>query len=312
MKDRRKFLLWKQEVTEGTDPGLVAADAIRTTGLTITPYAGNRVSLNYDKGNFGSSQTINVNPHTRLQFGVYMASAGAAGTAPQWNEILQACGFDETIDVGVDVEYDSISASISSGTGYFLQPEDAGVNDLVLESNGMRGNMSFTLQAGQLPMFNFDMMGSYVTPVTATAVTADYTGWIDPIPATVDNTPTITVDGYSACLQSLTHNCNNQLVYENIPGCTGARITDANYGGTMVIKAPDLGTKNFFTALIESHESVSTGVVQIVHGTTAGYIIQVDYATIQVSDVTMTQINGDVAFQFNFLDIDNSLLITAK
>lgn len=312
MKDRRKFLLWKQEVTEGTDPGLVAADAIRTTGLTITPYAGNRVSLEYDKGNFGSSATINVNPYTRIQFGVYLASSGAAGTAPQWNELLESCGFSETINAGVSAVYDSISASIPSGTGYFLQPEDAGVNDLVLESNGMRGNASLSIQAGQLPVINFDLMGSYVTPVTAASVTADYTGWIDPIPATVDNTPTFTLDGYSACLQSLTHNCNNQVIYENIVGCSGCRITDANYGGTMTIKAPDLGTKNFFTALIESHTAVNTGVVQIVHGTTAGYIIQADYATVQISDVTMTQINGDVAFQFNFLDIDNSLSLTAK
>jgi len=312
MKDRRRFFLFKQEVTEGVDPGLAGADAVKTTGVQCFPYEGNRVSLDYDKPNFGSSATVNVNPHMRVTFGLMMSSSGAAGTGPQWNEILQACGFNETLSVGVDAQYDAISDNISSGTGIFLLPQAAGVNDENHESNGMRGNMSFTLAAGAFPRFDIELIGSYVTPVEAAAVTADFTGWTDPIPPTIVNTPTVTIDGAASCLQSITHNCNNELNFENIPGCTGARIQDANFGGTMVIKAPDLTTKNFFTSLIRSDDSVKTGAVQIVHGTTAGSIIQLDYTTIHISGVQYTPINGDVGFSFNFVDVDNTLLITAK
>lgn len=312
MKIIRKSLLFGLETVEGTDPGLVAGDAIKTTGLTVTLYAGNKISLDYDNSGFAASSQINVNPYTQLQFGVMLASSGAAGTAPAWGPVLQCCGFDETINAGVSAAYSGLSASIPSGTGYFLRPEEAGVNDQVYETNGVRGDASITLTAGQFPMVNFqNMMGSYNTPVEATLVTPDFTGWLDPLPLTVDNTPTITVGGYSACLQSLTHNCNNDVVYENIPGCTGCRIRDANWGGTLTVKAPTITDKDFFTYL-ESHSGVTTFAVQIVHGTTSGAIIQLDYTAMQLFDMQEVDVNGDVGYQFSFVDVGNTMVLTAK
>lgn len=312
MKDKRKFLLFKKEVTEGVDPSPGASDAIRTMGVTPQIYQGDKVPIVYDKGDFGSSKTINVAPQNGLTFRVPIASSGTAGTAPQWNELLLCCGFEETLNSTPDnAEYTHISANIDSGTAYFLLPQDAGVSDEVHESNGMRGNMSFTMTGGQIPVFDFNFIGSYVTPVESAAVTGTYTGWVDPIPLTYTNTATVTVDGTAACLQSLTHNCNNVVTYQNLPGCQGTIISDANYSGSVHIRAPDLSTKNYFTKL-ESHSTISTVAIQVVHGTTAGYIIQIDYTTAQLQNVTYEPINGAAAWRIDFLDIDNSLKITSK
>lgn len=313
MKTRKHFVLFKKEVTEGVDPTPVAGDALKTTNLAPAYYQGNRVSLAYDKGTFGSVKQINANPHTGLSFGLMLSSSGAAGTAPQSGPVIECCGFDETINAGVSVVYSAIDAAIPSATAYYLDPQDPGVDDEKHITSGMRGNMQISLTHGQFPVMTFNFLGSYNTPVEATSVTPSFTGFIDPIPATKVNTPTVTIDGASSCLQSLTHNCNNVLTYENLPGCTEAcRITDANYGGNLTIKAPEIADKDFFTDLVESHESISLGAVQVVHGTSAGYIVQIDYTAIQVTGIARVNINGSVGYSMDFLDINNTMTVTFK
>ena len=160
--------------------------------------------------------------------------------------------------------------------------------------------MSLTLEAGALPMLNFDnFLGTYTSPSAETAITADTSAFQAPVAATKVNTPTLTLDSVDLCLQSLNLNLNNQVVRQDRPGCAATAITDRNIGGTIIFKAPDLDVKDWF-AKVESHSGTSTVALSVVHGTTAGNIITIAAPKLQLLGVTEQDQNGEVFYSVPF------------
>ena len=114
MKTRKKYILAKIETTYGTDPTPAAANAILTSGLQRSLYEGNVVTRELDRETLGNDETVNTAPYVMIEFAVELAGAGTAGDAPDYGVLLRACGFAETIDAGVDVEYAPVSSGFES------------------------------------------------------------------------------------------------------------------------------------------------------------------------------------------------------
>lgn len=305
MKYKSKFMLAKTEAVEDTYEVMVGSDAVLTSNLEVQVYQGSRISRDFDSDSLGASEEINVNPHNVLSFDVEAQGSGAAGTEPAYDNLLAAVGLEGTVDAGVSVTYAPISASFETASLGFLRLQDD-ADQMLIKTTGVLGNMSLNLSAGEFPKFNFsNMMGSYYTPSQISAITAVTSDYVAPAAVTKDNTPTVTLDSVATCMSSFTVDLGNQIARRDAPNCRATILSDRNVTGTITVKAVDLSTKNYFTDL-ESHATVSTVPIIVVHGTTAGSIITVTLPTAQLSNITQVDVDGDLGFQFDFIGVPTS------
>lgn len=270
----------KIEVTKGTDATPAGTDAVATKNFQWSdPYAGDRVSRDLDGPSLGLEAEINVNPHVTFSFDVEIAGSGTAGTAPAFAALLLASGFAETVDVGVDVQYDPVSTFTDSVTVYVVIDGD------VQKVLGTVGSVAWNFQKG-IPTFTFNMTGQYATPITdAAPLTPDFTAYQDPLPMTKANT-TFSIDAYSPPLISLSGDMSLNIFPRNVPNQEEILQTDRGVTGSIVFDAPTIATKDIFTDLVESHSGINTGVIALVHGTVAGNIVEFDAPSVQLSTVS--------------------------
>jgi hypothetical protein len=308
MLTRKKVLLAKIETAYGTDAAPAATDAVLCSNLNITPYDGDRVSRNLVRATLGNEMSINVAPNVKITCTVEIAGSGTAGDAPAWGQLLRACGFSETINAATDVVYAPVSSSFEAASLHFEQ------DGQLHKALGCRGSVTFELSAGGLPAMNFSFTGLYQKPV-AGSLTADLSAFQIPLPVTKTNTPTYTVHGYSAIASGLTLNIGNNVIHRNVIGEEAVKITDRAPSGQLTLDAPTLAEKDMF-ALVESHAGVTTGAIQVIHGTTAGNIVQFDAPKTQLQSISPTDLDGQFGYQIDVSYLpdagDDEVTITVK
>jgi len=299
-KYKSRVLAAKIESTYGVDATPAGTDAILTKGLTVNHYEGNKVSRDFDSTQLGNSEQINTGPYSTVTFEVELAGSGTAGDAPGYGALLRACGFSETINAGTDVVYAPVSSAFESVTLYFME---AGELKKIM---GARGTVSFSLSKGQLPTMSFTFTGFYSRPAAA-AFTPDFSAFVAPVAVTAANTPTYSVLGYTAKAESFSVDMNWEVVYRNVVNGESVEITDRAPSGQFSIEAPEIGTKDFF-ADAESHTTITTGAVQIVHGINAGNIVQFDAPKVQLSNISSADSDGILMFNMDaqFLNTDGN------
>lgn len=308
---RIRTIYAKIETVKGTDSVPTGANAILTKNFQWDdPYAGDRISRDLDVAGLGIQEEINISPHTTFSFDVELAGSGAAGTAPAFKDLLRAAGWAETLSVGVDAQYDLVSDFADSVSIYVVIDGD------LQKVLGCVGTWSMTYPKG-IPTMSFKMLGNYAKPINdAAPLTPDYTAFQKPVPMTKANT-TFSFDGYAAPLISMTIDSGIQTVVRNIPNLQEIIQTDRGITGTIVIQAPKVSQKDVFADLVESHTAINTGVLQIVHGTVAGNIVQLDAPIMQVSSVNEGNESGEQTYSMNARFIpssagDDELKITFK
>lgn len=296
---RNKVLLAKIEGTYGTDPTPTGADnAILTKGLTIQPYGGARVSRDLDRSTFGAQSEINTGPLVVVSFAVELAGSGTAGSAPAWGPLLQACGFLETDGVS-DVVYTPANSALKSVTIYFY------VDGQQHKVIGARGNMSLSLARGQIPAMQFTFTGKYTRPTAVSNPTPTLTAWQSPVAVTDANTPTWSIFGHAGNCESFGFDMGNNVVYRNLIGSETIELTDRNMRGNCVIEAVAVGTENYFSNT-ESHAGVTLDAVQVIHGTTAGNVIQIDAPKVQIASLAMQDSDGVLTYGLDLIFTPNA------
>ena len=276
MSDRlatRLALLAKIESTYGTDSiPTGSANAIMTKGLRVEPLQGATESRDLDRASLGNEATYHVAPFDRLTFQVEFAGSSAVGTAPDWGVLLRACGFDETIDAGVSVTYAPISTGFESVTLYYYR--DRQLRVLL----GARGSVKFMLSPGGIPHFEFMFLGLRATPTEIAMPTVDWSRFIQPLPVTAGNSPTFTLDSYSANMVALDLDMAVEVVHSNVVSAESIKIVDRAPTGTIRIEEPLISAKNYHT-IIENHGEIP---LQFIHGSTAGNILTIDAPKVQL------------------------------
>lgn len=293
---RKKWLLSKIETTYGVDPAvasplspLVSANAIETRGLTITRYDGPRISNEIDRFTLGNYADINVGPSAVLSFNVGMQGSNVAATKPAYDSLLQACGMNaaQMSPQAGGWKYSPVSSAYKSVTLHHYQD---GMRQVI---NGARGNLAGSLARAQLPVFTFNnLRGFYARPTTPTAVNPTLTAFYAPIPVTFDNTPTLTFAGYSGFrLESFTFDLQNTIAHHDTTNFREIFITNRAPVGQLAVSAVDVATLDIMSKL-ESHLSLTTNVLQIIHGTVAGKKIKIDAPAAQISNITESDSDG--------------------
>jgi hypothetical protein len=212
-----------------------------------------------------------------ITFEVELAGSGTAGTAPRFGAILKACGMSETIVASTSVTYAPVSSTFSSATIYF------NVDGVLHKLTGCRGDMSLSCAVGAIPKIKFDMTGVYNAPTDTAQPAVTYSAQAAPLVFRQGNTSAFQFFTYAGVLQSVEFNMANSLVYRELVGGTKETlITDRKPAGTVMIEAPTIAAKDFFSAALAS----STGNLTFLHGTTAGNRVTLTNSQVDVTNPT--------------------------
>lgn len=279
---RKRTILAKLETSYGVDPSPTgAANAILVRNLSITPLNAELASRDLVRPYLGASEQLIASNYVTVEFEVEMAGSGTAGTAPAYGPLLQACGLAEA-DGASDVTYTPVSSAFASVTLYY------NVDGVLHKVTGARGNVEFSIQAGQIPVFRFAFTGLYNAPTDTAAPAVTYTAFQTPLAANNDNTTGFSLFSYSGALSSLSLNLNNQVQYRTLVGAEDVLLTDRAVGGEVVFEAPTIAAKDFFSIALGN----TLGALDITHGTTAGNRVQITSSRVDISNPTYQDQNG--------------------
>ncbi|ESY41914.1 hypothetical protein X747_14830 [Mesorhizobium sp. LNJC384A00] len=303
---RKLAVLAKLEVTYGVDPVPTgAANAIQMNNVTITPLAGDQASRDLMLPYLGQQGVILTGTYAQISGAVEIAGAGAAGDVPGYGVLLRMCGLAETIDDGVDVQYDPISGAFEAGTLYFNHD---GVRHILL---GARGNVTIDLTPKQIPHFTFTLTGLLGTITDAALPAAVYTAFQVPKPVNKANT-TLSLHGTAAVAESVAIDLGNQVEPRFLIGDENIQLVDRNPSGTCVVEARLMATTNWF-ALAQAR---TRGALAAQHGTVAGNIVMFDAPAVEIGRPTEGQTQKIINYSLPLMLCtdagDDELKITVK
>ena len=281
---RKRLILLETESTYGTDPTPDGADAVLVRDLNITPLQSDVVSRDLIRPYMGASEQLLANTRVECTFSVELAGSGTAGTAPRYGKALKACGLSETIVATTSVTYAPVSSSFSSATIYY------NIDGVLLKVTGARGTFTINGTVGQIPTIDFTFTGIYNTPTDTALPAVTYANQATPLVFKNGNTTDFQLLSYAGCLQSVTFDMGNTLVYRELVGCTKeVLLTDRAATGTVVLEAVTMATKNYFTAALTDG---TLGNLLFQHGQTAGNIVDFASTKIDIGDVSYSDQDG--------------------
>lgn len=283
-----RLILAGSENTYGTAATLTGADAVLCSKLEVEPLQLELVDRELVRGMFGNSPQIVARRAVRVRFDVELAGSGTAGTAPRWGSLLKACGRSETVVATTSVTYARVSSAFSSATLDFYND---GTRHLI---TGARGTATIGLTTDQIPTISFDMMGIFNAPTDTANPTPTYTLQVNPLAVNADNTPTVSVHSYSACMQEFSLEDGNEIVFRQLAGCSKeVMLPQRAPSGSVTIELPTLAAKNFFT--IASNQT--TGAITWTHGTVPGNIVTWNAPICDIGSPTFVDGDGVIHIQ---------------
>lgn len=295
---RRRLILAKIESTYGTDPTPTgASNAILVRNLEIQPLLAETVNRELVRPYLGQSDQLLSQTRVEVTFEVELAGSGTAGTAPAYGPVLRSCGLSETLVASTSATYAPESSGFESCTIYYHQD---GIRHKV---TGCRGTFEMTCEVGQIPFISFTMTGIYNAPSDETLPTPTYANQASPLIFKEGNTTNFTAFSYAGCLMSYSFNIANDVIYRELVGCTKEiMVTNRAPEGTVVIEAPSIATKDFFTIATGS----STGSITFQHGTTAGNRVTMTTAQSDLGNLTYSDQDGIQMLNMPFIAVPSS------
>lgn len=301
---KNKVVLAKAEGTYGTSAAPTgAANAVLTKNMAIVPIAANLIDRDLDRPTFGNDISIHDGVHVTCSFDVELAGSGVAVAgiadatdAAPWADLLKACGFDLTVNVATSTVFTPNSTGTSSVTIFYNMADQ--LHAIV----GARGSVSFTLNAGELPMMSFSFTGLYVAPTAASGdnllSTVDQSAYVQPLPVNDTYTTAATLAGQTLVMESFSLDMGVDVQYRNLVNAEKVIIVDRSPTGSISFEAPTLATKNWFTHALDDLKTVG-GALSIVHGTTDGNIITIAAPKVQVTEPSYAESQGQMMLNAN-------------
>ncbi|MEI9885909.1 MAG: phage tail tube protein [Rhizomicrobium sp.] len=280
----KNIILGMLESAYATDPVPDATNAMLVSNLNLAPMVASDQPRNRAFANFGSSASKLAQLNRTLSFSVEMAGSGAAGTAPLYGPLLRACGLAETITASTKTAYAPISAAWESAV--LKHNRDALMHGLL----GSRGSLSWKMQRGQLPTLDFSMTGLFgpVTDVAMADVISTLANFVDSVEVNKVNTATCTLHGYAVVLESLSIDLGNKVGFRDRPNAASVDITDRAVVGNISFEATTVAAKDW----VSIAKANTLGALQVIHGTTAGNIVQLDAPKVQIGVPAYNDVDG--------------------
>lgn len=183
-----EVLLAKVETTSGVDAAPTASANAILMGNPSLGFQGLRmVDRPSIRAFLNPVQQIYAGALQRLTFSVELKGSGTPGTAPEIDPLLRACGMAVTNVAGTSVTYKPRSNGQESATLYYYEGGRK-LHKLL----GARGNVTFRINSGGLPVAEFEMVGHYVAPTDVSLPTPTYNSQI---PTAVINLASMSLGG---------------------------------------------------------------------------------------------------------------------
>jgi hypothetical protein len=295
---RKRLILLKKEVTYGTDVLPAGTDAVLVRDLSVTPLQSDVVSRDLVRSYLGASEQLLANTRVECQFTVELAGSGTAGTAPRYGAALQACGMSETLVATTSATYAPVSAAFSSVTIYY------NLDGVLHKVTGARGTFTLNAEVGQIPSIQFTLTGIYVPPTDTAAPAVTYSAQATPLIFKQGNTSAYQFFSYAGCLQSVSMDIGNTVVYRELVGCTKeVLITQRNVTGTVMIEAVTIAAKDYFSAALTDG---TTGNLTFLHGTAAGNRVTLTAARADLGDPSYGDTDGIAMLNLPYTSIPSA------
>jgi hypothetical protein len=289
---RNTALLAKIETTEGTDATPTgAANALLISDVTINPLNAQNVDRSIVRPYFGASEQLVGTAYVSIDFTVELAGSGTAATAAPWGALLVACGFVESGTTHKQYAPDTPSNQKSATLYYY----DDGVLHKLL---GAKGTFKMQMGIGERPTLAFSFTGKDGGVTAVANPTTTLTAWKQPIVITDPNTGDVkfgasyaagvVTGGSTYVSQGLQLDIGNAVQYTPLLGAEYIDITDRAVTGSIQL---DLTGAQEVT-LMTSVKSNTLQAVSLEHGTTAGSIVGVHMAAVQLLNPTKADANG--------------------
>jgi hypothetical protein len=305
---KKSLILAVLQVAVGT-PGAptVGDNAMLVRNISSKPLEAEWVALDYVRPFLGNSGQLGTTKHAELDFEIALAGSGAAGTAPAWDPLIQACAFAPTVVADTSVAYNPISEEPKRLTLYYY------LDGLLHKITDAVGSVSIDLTAKSVPLLKFHFVGAY-SPVTDTAFPAgsDFTAFQTPLAVNKANTPGWSMHGYSGCLQALTLDIANAVAWFARVNCEGAEISDRAPTGSVTMELNSVAAHDWYSTILGG----VTDALSITHGVTPGNIVQIDCPKVQLTAPTYSD-DSNVALIGATLNVnpnlgDDELIITVR
>ena len=303
---KKLALLAKLEDTYGTDATPTgSANAILGVDVNFTPLAGGEASRDLLLPYLGNQGVMLTGEYGQIEFSVEVAGAGTAGEAPAYGPILRACGMAETIDAGVEVVYNPVSAAFESVSLYYNRD---GVRHILL---GCRGNFTVNLVPSQIPRYRFTMMGLLGTIADSALPAVDHSAFVKPVPVSKAKT-TASLHGYAGAFESLALDMGQAVSARMLINEEKIVLPDRSGSGTAVVAANTLATKDWFSIIRDR----TRGALEAVHGTAGGNIVQFDAPAVEIGRPTEGQTDNVLNYSLPLMlcpdEGNDELTITVK
>ncbi|MBK7251947.1 MAG: hypothetical protein IPI06_14045 [Gammaproteobacteria bacterium] len=143
-----------------------------------------------------------------LTFEVELKGAGAAGTAPEFDALLEACGLKGTNVASTSETYAPDNGGGTSCTIYYFEAAAAGSSQVRHILTGCRGTFSLSAEAGGIPVLSFTMTGHSAVPTTQNLPSPTFDSTV---PVTMKNL-TVTVNSVKGAVQSFSLDLGNSVI----------------------------------------------------------------------------------------------------
>lgn len=302
---QRAVLAASIEAVEGTAETLAAGDGILALGAE---FKRNIEMVPNDplRPTFSQLARIPGKRTASISTSVQGKGSGTAGTPPEFDALIRACGFGVTNVAVTSDTYDFVSTGFESIT--MAHYEDGMRHQIA----GARGNFAIGGAVGELLIFNFDMQGVEDSVTDTALITPTYqTAVPQPLLST-----TFTLFGATVIGSSFSIDCGNVVTPRQDFTRASGHISVA-YGnrvpvGNFVFEKELVAVADWYGRLVAGTE----GIFQLVLGATGGNIITVNCPNTQIVDITEQDDGGkamlsvDVAFNLSTGDDEFSIVFT--
>lgn len=297
----KQVLLIKTETTPGVAEATTAADAVLVNSVSLTNANARMIERPVVKASLAPLQQIFGGMLQQVQFTAELKGSGTAGTAPELDAALQACGFEAGGTPSTDVVYKTSSGATKTATIVLYQD---GVARTIA---GCVGTVSFTLNAGEVITADFTFTGKYSAHADGDAPTG----------ITYDTTVPVPLVGLSGFLLGSTAIKVGALTFDvgnNVT--TPADISDSQGYGLPIISTRDVtgtldpemvkytdGPDFLKDWMDDKTPALTTGDI----GETAGNIIKFDCAAVSFRDVQQADRDGLITEALSFAAVESTL-----
>lgn len=290
---RAKVILAKKETTYGTDATPAAAtDAIMTRNFQSFPIEVDTLERNLDLPTVGGSPVANTGKRQRVTFEVEIAGSGTPTTPAPWAVLLQGCGMGVPTPDTSDVSQAMGSAPWASLSLYHFYENQR------RRMLGARGTFGANFTAGAYPYWTFEFTGLLPSSNpfdTQSPGTPDWSAFKEPVEVNTDNT-TFTLDGYAAVMRSLEFSAGVSITPRRLVGAEYINRGNHVITGTIVMEAPLVATKNYFSTLVAG----SQVALALTHGTQAGNIVELQMPHVQITSIADSEEDDVLMYTVGF------------